>query len=104
MAVATLHNVGSHAIHGPSVVSVLTDKVKVKVSVATAVVATHAAAVVASVTVNELVNAAQSAPTSAVKKFAAKPVQKVVVHVPTVAISVMSRELMQKTIKLLQIV
>ena len=102
------HSVASNATHVASAQSAL----KVKLSAVTAVVATHAVAVVVSV----LENAVLSAPLSAVTKFVAKPVQKVgprgapkaetmvAAHVQTVVISAMNLALMQKATKLLQIV
>jgi hypothetical protein len=106
--VAAMLNVANNATHAVSVLSDL----KLKASVVTAVVATHAVAVAA----NELVNAVRNVRLNAVTKFVAKPVQKVVqkaaskaetkvvARVQTVAISVMNLALMQKATKLLRII
>jgi hypothetical protein len=117
-AAATLHNVASNGIHAVNVVIVL--KAKVKASAVMAVVATHAVAVVVNVRVNVVPSARLSVVTnhvlirvtSLVTNHAQRVVQKavmshamkVVVRVQTVATNAMSRALMQKATKLLQII
>jgi hypothetical protein len=94
MAVATLRNVASNAIHAVNVVSVL----KAKESAVMAVVATHAVVVVASVRVTVVQSARLSVVTNHALMHAQKVVtslvmshvMKVVVRVQTVAINEMS--------------